>query len=157
MCAAPSLKLDLSPESLAAANINPATGLATDYLNHFNEAAMLLDVMSDMPEAAEELIAWRPRTYAEHFTLTGFRAKDLAIAAFEAADPMVRASFEAACAACDAQMGMVQSLLECGPLEAEDAAALAAELYGLISAVDAVVHGRAGDSANQDAVDALFD
>ena len=27
---------------LRAANINPRTGLATDYLNHFNEAIMLL-------------------------------------------------------------------------------------------------------------------
>ena len=26
---------------LKAANINPQTGLATDYLNHFNEAIML--------------------------------------------------------------------------------------------------------------------
>jgi hypothetical protein len=26
---------------LKAANINPKTGLATDYLNHFNEAIML--------------------------------------------------------------------------------------------------------------------
>jgi hypothetical protein len=33
----------LSPERLAKANISPVTGLATDYLNHFNEAIMLLD------------------------------------------------------------------------------------------------------------------
>jgi len=31
-----------SRESLVAANINPATGLATDYLNHFNEITMLI-------------------------------------------------------------------------------------------------------------------
>ena len=34
---------------LRAANINPRTGLATDYLNHFNEAIMLLEMIPDMP------------------------------------------------------------------------------------------------------------
>ncbi|MDP3655070.1 MAG: hypothetical protein Q8R67_25705, partial [Rhodoferax sp.] len=33
---------------LRAANINPRTGLATDYLNHFNEAIMLLEMVPDM-------------------------------------------------------------------------------------------------------------
>ncbi|MEO8318885.1 MAG: hypothetical protein ABI561_11235, partial [Bradyrhizobium sp.] len=37
---------------LKAANINPRTGLATDYLNHFNEAIMLLEMVPDMPECA---------------------------------------------------------------------------------------------------------
>ena len=39
---------------LSAANINPRTGLATDYLNHFNEAVMLLEMVPDMPECAED-------------------------------------------------------------------------------------------------------
>jgi hypothetical protein len=37
-------------EQLAKANINPTTGLATDYLNHFNEAIMLLDLVATVPE-----------------------------------------------------------------------------------------------------------
>ena len=47
---------------LRAANINPRTGLATDYLNHFNEAIMLLEMIPDMPECAEEFLAWHPRS-----------------------------------------------------------------------------------------------
>ena len=43
---------------LTAANINPRTGLATDYLNHFNEAIMLLDMIPDMPECAEDFLTW---------------------------------------------------------------------------------------------------
>ena len=31
----------LDPARLAAANINPKTGLASDYLNHFSEAIMI--------------------------------------------------------------------------------------------------------------------
>src|SRR2546430_6889957 len=53
---------------LKAANINPRTGLATDYLNHFNEAVMLLEMIPDIPECAEDFLQWRPLSYAEHFT-----------------------------------------------------------------------------------------
>ncbi|WP_213030289.1 hypothetical protein, partial [Acinetobacter baumannii] len=49
---------------LKAANINPRTGLATDYLNHFNEAIMLLEMVPDMPECAEDFLAWTPLSYA---------------------------------------------------------------------------------------------
>src|SRR5277367_3008540 len=71
---------------LLAANINPRTGLATDYLNHFNEAIMLLEMIPDMPECSEDFLEWQPLSYSEHFTASNFRARDLAIEAYEAAD-----------------------------------------------------------------------
>ena len=52
---------------LADANINPATGLATDYLNHFNEAIMLLEMPSSCPECRDDFLGWRPLSYREHF------------------------------------------------------------------------------------------
>src|SRR5215475_4264293 len=79
---------------LRAANINPRTGLATDYLNHFNEAIMLLEMIPDMPECAEDFLAWNPLSYAEHFTASNFKARDLAISAYESADPEIRAEFD---------------------------------------------------------------
>jgi hypothetical protein len=79
---------------LRAANINPRTGLATDYLNHFNEAIMLLEMVPDMPECAEDFLGWQPLSYREHFTASNFKARDLAIAAYEAADTSVRAEFD---------------------------------------------------------------
>lgn len=87
--------LDLSPASLAAANINPRTGLATDYLNHFNEAIMLLELVPDMPDCYELFLEWQPLSYAEHFIKSNFKARDLAIAAYEAARPEVRSEFDA--------------------------------------------------------------
>ena len=71
---------------LRAANINPRTGLATDYLNHFNEAIMLLEMVPDMPECAEDFLTWTPLTYAEHFWASNFKARDLAIEAYELSD-----------------------------------------------------------------------
>jgi hypothetical protein len=79
---------------LWAANINPRTGLATDYLNHFNEAVMLLEMIPDMPECADDFLVWRPMSYAEHFTASNLKARDLAISANEATDPSIRAEFD---------------------------------------------------------------
>jgi hypothetical protein len=77
-----------------AANINPRTGLATDYLNHFNEAIMLLEMIPDMPECSEDFLAWCPLSYCEHFMASNFKARDLAISAYESADPDIRTEFE---------------------------------------------------------------
>src|SRR4051794_24787373 len=79
--------------ALRAANINPRTGLATDYLNHFNEAIMLLEMIPDMPECAEDFLAWRPLSYREHFQASNFKGRDLAISAYDAADAGIRAEF----------------------------------------------------------------
>jgi hypothetical protein len=79
---------------LRAANINPRTGLATDYLNHFNEAVMLLEMIPDMPECAEDFLGWQPLSYREHFMASHFKARDLAIEAYDSADAIVRAEFD---------------------------------------------------------------
>jgi hypothetical protein len=80
--------------ALVAANINPRTGLATDYLNHFNEAIMLLEMIPDMPECSEDFLAWCPLSYCEHFMASNFKARDLAIEAYDAADKTIRVEFE---------------------------------------------------------------
>src|SRR5471030_1580929 len=75
---------------LADANINPVTGLATDYLNHFNEAVMLLEMLSGCPECLDDFLGWRPMSYREHFVASRFKGRDKAIAAYDAADPSLR-------------------------------------------------------------------
>jgi hypothetical protein len=80
--------------ALRAANINPRTGLATDYLNHFNEAIMLLEMIPDMPDCAEDFLGWQAMSYREHFAAANFSARELAIEAYDAADPAVRAEFD---------------------------------------------------------------
>jgi len=79
---------------LRAANINPRTGLATDYLNHFNEAIMLLEMIPDLPECAEEFLAWQPLSYREHFMASHFKTRELAIEAYESADSAIRTEFD---------------------------------------------------------------
>jgi hypothetical protein len=80
--------------ALRAANINLRTGLATDYLNHFNEAIMLLEMIPDMPECAEDFLNWCPLSYCEHFMASNFKGRELAIEAYEQADAAIRAEFD---------------------------------------------------------------
>jgi hypothetical protein len=85
---------DARASLLRAANINPRTGLATDYLNHFNEAIMLLEMIPAMPECAEEFLGWQPLSYREHFRASHFSARELAIEAYDSADTHVRVEFD---------------------------------------------------------------
>ena len=85
---------DVRAAELRAANINPRTGLATDYLNHFNEAIMLLEMIPDMPECAEEFLEWQPRSYREHFAASNSGGRELAIAAYDSANPQIRTEFD---------------------------------------------------------------
>ena len=87
----------LSAPALAAANINPNTKLATDYLNHFNEAIMLLEMIPAMPECADDFLIWEPLSYPDHFRQSNFKARDLAIAAYDSADPEIRGRFDGLC------------------------------------------------------------
>src|SRR5947209_7116892 len=80
----------LDPARLAQANISRSTLLATDYLNRFNEPVMLLDLLATAPDCIEDLLAWRPATYREHFGQSVQGHRELVIAAYEAADPSAR-------------------------------------------------------------------
>ena len=67
----------IDPARLIEANINPVTGLATDYLNHFNEAIMMLELIPAMPECVDDLMGWRVMSYCEHFMSTHQKHRDL--------------------------------------------------------------------------------
>ncbi len=69
-------------KEVAGNNINEVTLLATDYLNHFNEVVMLIEMLPDMPDMLEDVQEWEPKTYEEHFEQSVFAAKDLAIKAY---------------------------------------------------------------------------
>lgn len=66
-------------------SISAVTYLATDYLNHFNEVIMLLDMIVDMPDLIEELCLWHPKDYITHFKDSGLSDQDLIIEAYLAA------------------------------------------------------------------------
>jgi hypothetical protein len=79
---------------VAGANIDPKTLLATDYLNHFNEMVMLIDMIPDMPDMIEDVKQWAPRDYRADFEQSTFAARHLAIEAYEHAPAAYRRPFE---------------------------------------------------------------
>ena len=81
-------------ERVAGTNIHAETLLATDYLNHFNEVVMTLELLPDMPELLSEAQAWEPKTYVEHFAGSTFSDRDLAIEAYRVAPTRFRRPFE---------------------------------------------------------------
>lgn len=153
---------------VAGTNIDPATLLSTDYLNHPNEAAMLLGLAADMPEMLDELRAWRPKTYVRHFEESGLAWAPLAVECYHAAPAAVREAFDARCAAVDEAVARAVAELDAlrhDPAAFAHAAARAAErVTGLIAAASAATHRDEPDqgvepesrASAQDAIDALF-
>jgi hypothetical protein len=132
---------------LRAANINPRTGLATDYLNHFNEAIMLLEMIPDMPECAEDFLTWQPLSYAEHFTASNFKARELAIAAYEAANAGIRAEFDNITSAMTSILTAVGEAMR-DAQQAKTRARLAEQATGwvkpLVTQAGSIINGGAG-------------
>ncbi|MFT4090635.1 MAG: hypothetical protein QM645_07880 [Asticcacaulis sp.] len=149
-------------QELRAANVNPATGLATDYLNLFNEAIMLFEMGMDMPDMAEELSDWAPRDYVTHFEQSGFEQKDVVIAAYQQAEADTRLAFDDCCAhALEVFQSAVHILLSssiAATAPREDLEARLEAMKALVLEMDAHIHGRHDpvSSTLQSEVDALF-
>lgn len=78
----------------AGSNVDPRTLLATDYLNHLNEPVMLIEMLPDMPDLAEELQIWQPKGYVEHFRESAIADRELAIEAYPHSPEQYRLPFE---------------------------------------------------------------
>lgn len=73
--------------------------LSTDYLNHYNEALMLIEMAIMEPMMAAELVHWKPTTYVQHFSGSNLRCAPGALKAWEALDPIAQGAFDAMCMA----------------------------------------------------------
>lgn len=156
---------------VAGTTINQTTLLATDYLNHFNEVVMLLDMLCDMPDMIDEVQEWEPKSYQAHFADSVFPYRDLAISAFEVAPAEVRALF-------DQQIEQMNEMVISSV--AEISAALknsdpeqlgllvksaTRALYDAIARVSAIINGKIVEedstqseaTIDQSAIDSLFD
>lgn len=157
----------LAADRLETANINPSTGLATDYLNHFNEVMMLLEMLPAMPDCSEDVLAWEPLSYEQHFMQSSFTEKQLAVMAYEAAPEELRNELLSVVAEINHTVILAQEALMTS-LNPADIAAMVAEkatsqLRPLISQASGVIHGhitptlesKEGEAAQAE-IDALF-
>jgi hypothetical protein len=145
------------------ANINPETGLSTDYLNHFTEAVMVLEMIGTMPECLDDLRVWQVKTYPEHFAGSHFSNRDAIIAAYQSADPAVRAALERTAEVLNAMVWRTRELVlqHVGSPEVDAITRRALErLRPLMTRTAALINGTPAKSDDQQgpqaAVDAIF-
>ncbi len=84
-----------SLEQRAACLVNPASGIANDYLNHFNEILLLIENLPTLlPEMLDELLEWKPVTYREYFAKSLLPGSARALEIYEGLDEGFRREFE---------------------------------------------------------------
>lgn len=79
----------------AEALVNPASGLANDYLNLFNEIVMLVESLPTMPDLFEDIQRWRPTSYRDYFRHSILPGRGSAIETYDRLDARFRREFEA--------------------------------------------------------------
>ncbi len=157
----------LDPQALARANINPRTRLATDYLNHFNELVMMLELLSGEGEFVVDILAWQPVSYPDYFKASHFKDRELAFLAYQEADPQARQDLETLTDAMNvALLSTIESLRRAPSADAaaELGAEAVASLKPLLARAGAVINGQyavpveVADGAEVQAmVDAVFE
>lgn len=148
--------------------INSRTLLSTDYLNHFNEFIMLLELVVDMPDMLPELQEWRAKSYAQHFRDSGFSHAELAIAAYDQVPLEYRQPFDRTIADLDrmiVDIGPAVAALatETEPGAGERIRGLTQDLRRLAERASAIINGAIIDETagqarvmEQTQIDALF-
>lgn len=149
-------------DQLPSANVNQNSFLATDYLNHFNEVYMLLEMIPDMPDMLDEILDWKPKSYIEHFRDSNLQAKHLIIEAYHLCPDSYRLRFDRLVARLDAflldtieaaQIARAQEKI----IELRYIVQMRMEnIEALISAISAVINDTT-NANDQQAIDDLLD
>lgn len=145
--------------------IDSKTLLSTDYFNHFNEVIMLLSMLGDMPEMLDDIRAWRPKTYAEHFEQSGLGFAALAIEAYDHVPADFRAAFDQTIGELDTTIAeaveALNALTDDPEIFAFTAQSYWQRLQILVDQGSAIVHGSIAGSQptatlDQSAIDDMF-
>ncbi len=141
-------------------NVNSLTLLATDYLNHFNEVVMLMEMIPDMPELLEDAHEWTPKSYKDHFRASTIADKDLAIEAYEFVPTIYRDPFEDAVTMLDelviASIDKIEADLAEGNMDKvrENVSFMSRTVQQSMDVISGIINGRQG--IDQNAVDELM-
>ncbi|MEI8395880.1 MAG: hypothetical protein WCF85_14160 [Rhodospirillaceae bacterium] len=137
-------------KKVSGTNISEKSLLATDYLNHFNEIVMLIEMVPDMPDMLEECYIWEPKSYPRHFEESGFSDKELAIAAYEHVPRKFRQPFEDTILQMQLVVGAtIQRMAAAIDSEKPDQLRLdcqvsVAMIHKIIQVANGIIHGTAG-------------
>ena len=156
------INLDQLRDRIKGTNIDERTLLATDYLNHFNEIVMLVELVPDMPELFSEARQWQPKSYQDHFRDSSFTEKELAITAYNHVQPEYREPFEETIGRMNRLVGKSLAEIEIAIADGSadrlrDLATTASRrLQKLIDVASAIIHGSA-PTMEQTEIDRLLE
>jgi len=149
-------------ESRAMALVNPASGLANDFLNVYNEILMLIELLPTMPELADDIAVWRPASYRAYFMQSPLPGSEDALAVYARLEPSFRALFEASVeklAECGVRAvdaisrAIAAGAADCGEQICDVCAQSAAHLRGLLHATELLInHGHLVEGRDPQAV-----
>ncbi len=143
-------------------NVNDRTLLATDYLNHFNEIIMLLELVPDAPECLEDCRAWEPKSYVEHFQASSIADRDLAIAAYPYSPPEFRGTFDYVIAEMNRLIAKALPAIDAATAKGDEARSRhivemsVAGLRALVDRASAAIHGNV-HAMDQGEIDRLME
>ena len=84
-----------SLEARASALVNPASGIANDYMNHFNEILLMIENLPALlPEMVDELLAWKPVSYRAYFESSPLPGSKETLEIYNALDEDFQRDFE---------------------------------------------------------------
>jgi hypothetical protein len=148
-------------DKVAGTNISAQTLLATDYLNHFNEIVMLIDMVADMSDLIADCKDWQPRSYQDHFRDSGFSDRALAIEAYDHVPSRFREPFEETVAQLNRLVAEAVHRIE-DAINLNDPELVAARCHAasrglqrLMDVANAVIHGSAKTMAQGEIDDLL--
>jgi hypothetical protein len=148
-------------EKVRDTNINEQTLLATDYLNHFNEIVMTLEMIPDMPELLEDAREWQPKGYQAHLLDSTFSDRELAAEAYNHVPGKFRDPFEQTIAQIDSLIATTIDRLEGDlaqgnmDLVRENATALSRVIQRLMDVAGGIINGSA-KTMEQSEIDILI-
>lgn len=152
--------LDLKAR-VAASNLDPETLLATDYLNHFNEIVMLLEMVPDMPEIMDEVKMWAPKAYVDHFRDSTIADRELAMEAYEHVLPVYREPFDQTVEQLDNLIASCVARLEnyidegADGMLREQAGVMSRMIQRLLDTASGIIHG-ATNTMDQSEIDTII-
>jgi len=148
-------------ERAKGTNVNEQTLLATDYLNHFNEVVMLLEMIPDMPDMLDEAKEWKPKSYKDHFLDSSIADRELAVEAYDFVPTKFKAPFEQTISQLNRLVASSLARLEQDLIDGnldlarENASALSGTLQRLTDVAGGIIHG-SERSMDQSEIDTLL-
>jgi hypothetical protein len=91
--AAAAIGIDTNPAALASVPTD-GIGLSTDYLNHYSEILMLIEIASFDASIVDDICVWQQIGYQEYFRKSSLRRAASALSAYERLTPESRLAFE---------------------------------------------------------------